>query len=440
MNWESLKSSLEGLETRGQNLQQKIRGLRRRLTLLLAVVGPGLITSNVDNDAGGIATYSQAGAQYGYAMLWALIPMTIALYVTEEMCARMGVITGKGLSDLIREEFGFRPTFFVMITGFFVDLANVVAEFAGVAASMEMFHVSRYIAVPIAALLVWILVLRGTYRQVEVIFLVACGFYVTYIISAFLAKPDWLEAAKHVVIPNLSFNSGYLLTLTALVGTTIAPWQFFYLQAGFVEKKVGPRQYPQARADVLVGSISCMVIVFFIIVATAATLYVSGQRDVTDAVQAAKALIPLAGKWAGFTFAFGLLNASLFAASILPLSTAHVICEGLGFEAGIDHKFKEAKIFYGLYTVLIAVGAGIILIPHVPIWKIFIFSQVGNGIWLPVVVIFILLLVNRRDLMGEHVNTLTFNVVAWVTAIAMIILTLVLVYTYLFQAAPTPAG
>lgn len=436
MNWESLKSSFEGLQTRGENLQQKIRGLRRRLTLLLAVVGPGLITSNVDNDAGGIATYSQAGAQYGYALLWSLIPMTIALYVTEEMCARMGVITGKGLSDLIREEFGFRPTFFVMITGFFVDLANVVAEFAGVAASMEMFHVSRYIAVPVAAFLVWILVLRGTYRQVEVIFLIACGFYVTYIISAFLAKPDWLEAAKHVVIPNLSFNSGYLLTLTALVGTTIAPWQFFYLQAGFVEKKVGPRQYPQARADVLVGSISCMVIVFFIIVATAATLYVSGQRNITDAVQAAKALIPLAGKWAGFTFAFGLLNASLFAASILPLSTAHVICEGLGFEAGIDHKFKDAKIFYSLYTVLIAVGAGIILIPHVPIWKIFIFSQVGNGIWLPVVVIFILLLVNRRELMGEHVNTLTFNIVAWVTAIAMIILTLVLVYTSLFQAAP----
>jgi Mn2+/Fe2+ NRAMP family transporter len=439
MNWETLTSGFEGLRTRGTDLQHKIRGLRRRLTLLLAVIGPGLITSNVDNDAGGIAVYSQAGAQYGYALLWALIPMTIALYVTEEMCARMGVITGKGLSDLIREEFGFRPTFFVMITGFFVDLANVVAEFAGVAASMEMFHVSRYISVPLAAILVWVLVMRGTYRQVEVIFLIACGFYVTYIISAILAKPNWLEAAQHVVIPNLHINSGYLLTLTALVGTTIAPWQFFYLQAGFVEKKVGPRQYPQARADVMVGSISCMVIVFFIIVATAATLYVSGQRNITDAVDAARALIPLAGKWAGFTFAFGLLNASLFAASILPLSTAHVICEGLGFEAGIDHKFKDAKIFYGLYSVLIAVGAGIILVPHVPIWKIFIFSQVGNGIWLPVVVIFILLLVNRRDLMGEHVNTVTFNVVAWVTAIAMIVLTLVLVYTSLFQAAP-PAG
>ena len=439
MNWESLKSSLEGLQTRGENLQQKIRGLRRRLTLLLAVVGPGLITSNVDNDAGGIATYTQSGAQYGYALLWSLIPMTIALYVTEEMCARMGVITGKGLSDLIREEFGFRPTFFVMVTGFFVDLANVVAEFAGVAASMEMFHVSRYIAVPIAAILVWFLVLRGTYKQVEVIFLIACGFYVTYIISAILAKPDWLMAAEHTVIPNFHFESGYFLTLTALVGTTIAPWQFFYLQAGFVEKKVGPRQYPQARADVLVGSISCMVIVFFIIVATAATLYAHGQRNVSDAVQAAQALIPLAGKWAGYTFAFGFLNASLFAASILPLSTAHVICEGLGFEAGIDHKFKDARIFYSLYTILIVVGAGIILIPHVPLWKIFIFSQVGNGIWLPIVIIFILLLVNRRDLMGEHVNTLTFNIVAWVTAIAMIILTLVLVYTSIFQIG-TPTG
>src|SRR6202795_3007338 len=338
MNWESLKSSVDAVKSRGSDLQKRLRALRHRLTLLLAVIGPGLITSNVDNDAGGISVYTQAGAQYGYALLWSLIPMTIALYVTEEMCARMGVMTGKGLSDLIREEFGFRPTFFVMVTGFFVDLANVVAEFAGVAASMEMFHVSRYISVPIAAILVWVLVLRGTYRQVEVIFLLACGFYVTYIISALLAKPDWLEAAKHVVIPNLHFEAGYFLTLTALVGTTIAPWQFFYLQAGFVEKKVGPRQYPQARADVLVGSISCMVIVFFIIICTAATLHATGLRNITDAGEAAKSLIPLAGQWAAFTFAFGLLNASMFAATILPLSTAHVICEGMGFEAGIDHK------------------------------------------------------------------------------------------------------
>jgi len=436
MNWQSLLARFDRVRAGDTDFQRKIRGLRRRLTLLLAVVGPGLITSNVDNDAGGISTYSQAGAAYGYTLLWSLIPMTIALYVTEEMCARMGVITGKGLSDLIREEFGFRPTFFVMVTGFFVDLANVVAEFAGVAAASQIFGVSKYIAVPLAAVLVWVLVLRGTYRQVEVIFLIACAFYVTYVISAILARPDWLQAAEHVVIPTFHFDSGYLVTLTALVGTTIAPWQFFYLQAGFVEKKVGPRQYPQARADVLVGSISCMVIVLFIIVATAATLHASGATNITDAADAAKALIPLAGRWAGLTFAFGLLNASLFAATILPLSTAHVICEGLGFEAGIDHKFGQAKIFYGLYTLLIVIGAGIILLPHAPLWKILIFSQVGNGIWLPVVVIFILLLVNRRDLMGEHVNTLSFNIVAWITAIAMIILTVVLAFTSFFQTPP----
>jgi Mn2+/Fe2+ NRAMP family transporter len=439
MNWEAISTRVDGLRTRGTDLQKRIRGLRRRLTLLLAVVGPGLITSNVDNDAGGISVYTQAGAQYGYALLWSLIPMTIALYVTEEMCARMGVVTGKGLSDLIREEFGFRPTFFVMITGFFVDLANVVAEFAGVAAAMQIFHISKYISVPVAAVLVWVLVLRGTYRQVEVIFLAACVLYLSYVVSAIIAKPDWLEAARHTVIPTMHFNAGYLVMLTGLVGTTIAPWQFFYLQAGFVEKKVSARQYPQARADVLIGSVSCMAIVFFIIVCTAATLYANGQRNITDAAEAAKALIPLAGKWAGTLFAFGLLNASLFAASILPLSTAHVICEGLGFEAGIDHKFNEAPIFYWLYTILIGVGAGIVLLPNAPLWKILIFSQVGNGIWLPVVVIFILLLVNRRDLMGEYVNTLTFNIIAWVTAIAMIALTLVLSYTAIFPAASPPS-
>src|SRR5229473_1432847 len=296
MNWEAITTRVDAARSRGSDLQKRLRGLRHRLTLLLAVIGPGLITSNVDNDAGGISVYTQAGAKYGYAMLWSLIPMTIALYVTEEMCARMGVVTGKGLSDLIREEFGFRSTFFVMIAGFFVDLANVVAEFAGVAAAMQIFGVNKYVAVPIAAMLVWVLVIRGTYRQVEVIFLFACVLYLSYVFSAFLAKPDWLIAAKHTVFPNLQFNSGYLIMLTGLVGTTIAPWQFFYLQAGFVEKKVGPRQYPQARADVLIGSISCMVIVFFIIVCTAATLYASGHRNITDAAQAAQALIPLAGR------------------------------------------------------------------------------------------------------------------------------------------------
>jgi len=411
---------------------------RRRVFLFLAVIGPGIITSNVDNDAGGIATYTQAGSSYGYALLWSLVPMTIALYVTEEMCARMGVITGKGLSDLIREEFGFRSTFFVMVTGFLVDLGNVVAEFAGVAAAMQIFGVSKYVSVPVAALLVWVLVLKGNYRQVEVVFLVACAFYLTYLFSALLSHPDWLLAARMTVVPTVHFDTTYLITLTALVGTTIAPWQFFYLQAGFVEKKVGPRHYPQAKLDVLFGSISCMVIVFFIIICTAATLHASGLTNITDAAEAAKALVPLAGRWAALTFAFGLLNASLFAATILPLSTAHVICEGLGFEAGLDHKFREAPAFYWLYTLLIVIGGGIVLLPNAPLWKIFIFSQVGNGIWLPIVVIFILLLVNRKDLMGEHTNGLFFNLVAWITAIAMIILTFVLVFQAINQALHPP--
>jgi Mn2+/Fe2+ NRAMP family transporter len=412
---------------------------RRRIFLFLAVIGPGIITSNVDNDAGGIATYTQAGSAYGYTLLWSLVPMTIALYVTMEMCARMGVITGKGLSDLIREEFGFRSTFFVMITGFFVDLFNVVAEFAGVAAAGQLFGLSKYVTVPLAAIIVWVLVLKGTYRFVEVVFLVLCSFYLSYLFSALLSHPDWVLAARMTIIPSGHMDTSYLLLLTALVGTTIAPWQFFYLQAGFVEKKVGPRQYPQARLDVLIGSISCMIIVFFIIVCTAATLNRNGLTNISDAGEAAKALIPLAGKWAAWTFAFGLLNASLFAATILPLSTAHVICEGLGLEAGLDHKFREAPAFYWLYTILIVVGGGIVLLPNAPLWKIFIFSQVGNGIWLPIVVIFILLLVNRRDLMGEHTNGFLFNLVAWVTAVAMIILTFVLVIQSIYQAFHPPA-
>ena len=439
LNFSSINNVIDGLRARTFDFFSRGKSWRRRIALFLAVVGPGIITSNVDNDAGGIATYTQAGSAYGYALLWSLIPMTIALYVTEEMCARMGVITGKGLSDLIREEFGLRPTFFVMVTGFLVDLGNVVAEFAGVAAAMQIFGVSKYIAVHIAALFVWVLVLKGTYRQVEIIFMVACGFYLTYLLSAVLSHPDWMLAARMTAVPSIQFDTGYLITLTALVGTTIAPWQFFYLQASFVEKKVGQRQYPQARLDVLFGSISCMIIVFFIIIATASTLHANGMTNITDAGEAAKALIPLAGKWAGLTFAFGLLNASLFAATILPLSTAHVICEGLGFEAGIDHKFREAPAFYWLYTILIVVGAGIVLIPNVPLWKIFIFSQVGNGVWLPIVVIFILLLVNRKDLMGEHTNTVMFNIVAWTTAIFMIILTMVLVGQAILQAIHPPA-
>ena len=436
--WVTLTDTVSRLAERGKLFSSRTRAWRRRIALFLAVVGPGLITSNVDNDAGGISTYSGAGAQFGYTLLWSLIPMTIALYVSEEMCARMGVVTGKGLSDLIREEFGFRSTFFVMIAALFVDLFNTVAEFSGIAEASEVMHVSRYLSVPLAAIAVWLLVVYGTYRIVEKIFLVACAFYVSYVVSAFLAKPDWIFAAKETVIPSIHMNAPYLLMLIGLVGTTIAPWQFFYLQAGFVEKRVSARQYKHARLDVLVGSISCMIIVFFIIVCCAATLNLHGLTSISSAKEAALALEPLAGKWAGGLFAFGLLNASLFAASILPLSTAHVICEGLGFEAGLDRKFREAPAFYSLYTLLIVVVAGIELNPRAPLWKILIYSQVGNGIWLPVVLIFILLLINRRDLMGEHVNTWGFNLIAWTVSIIMIVLTVVLIYVSIFE--PAAAG
>jgi NRAMP (natural resistance-associated macrophage protein)-like metal ion transporter len=438
--WATVTGTLAAWKERGTNLNRRSYFWRKRIAVFLAVVGPGLITSNVDNDAGGISTYSAAGAQFGYTLLWSLIPMTIALYVSEEMCARMGVVTGKGLSDLIREEFGFRSTFFVMVAALFVDLFNTVAEFSGVAEASEIMHVSRYVSVPLAAIAVWLLVVYGSYRIVEKIFLVACGFYLSYVLSAFLAKPDWLLAAHSLVVPTVHFNAPYLLMVTGLVGTTIAPWQFFYLQAGFVEKRVGPRQYKHARMDVLVGSISCMIIVFFIIICCAATLNVHGLTNITSAKEAAQALVPLAGKWAGWLFAFGLLNASLFAASILPLSTAHVICEGLGFEAGLDRKFKEAPAFYSLYTALIVVGAGIVLIPRAPLWKILLYSQVGNGIWLPIVLIFILILINRRDLMGVHINSWGFNVVAWTASIIMIILTLVLIYTSVVPPAGSEPG
>ena len=443
LNREAIVGQWAGWRERTQKLRMRTRGVRRRIALFFAIVGPGLIVSNVDNDAGGIYVYSQSGAQFGYAVLWSLIPMAVALYISLEMCSRMGAVTGKGLSDLIREEFGFRVTFFVMLAVLLVNLGNVLAEFAGVASSMEVFGVSKYVSVPIAAFLVWALVIRGSATWVEKIFLAVCTVYFAYVVSAVLAKPDWLIAGLYLIPPQLlkliptvrplvqapPLSTSYLLILAALVGTTIAPWQHFYLQAAVVEKRVGPRQYGHMRKDVLVGSISCMVIVFFIIVCTAATLYVSGQHEIPDAKSAALALKPLAGQWASALFALGLLNASLFAASILPLSTAYVICEALGFESGIDRKFGEAKIFYSLYTALIVVGAALILIPGAPLVRIAVLSQVANGFLLPPVLIFILLLVNRRDLMGDQVNGRGFNVVAWGSTLAVILLTLVLIYT-----------
>ena len=442
-NRESIETQWAGWTERVQRVLAKIRPYRHRVAIFLAVVGPGLIVSNVDNDAGGIYTYAQAGAKYGNSVLWPLIPLTIALYVSLEMCSRMGAVTGKGLSDLIREEFGFRVTFFLMALVLMVNLGNVMAEFTGVFWATEVFGISRFIAVPLAGILVWALVVAGTAKSVERIFLSVCVVYFSYVISAFLAKPEWLIALLHLLPPQLMhyipsvrpfvqvppFSASYAVILAGLVGTTIAPWQHFYLQAAVVEKRVGPRQYAATRNDVLVGSISCMVIVFFIIVCCAATLYASGIHDVDTAGTAAIALRPLAGRWASALFAIGLLNASLFAASILPLSTSYVVCEAMGFESGIDRKFGEAKIFYALYTALIALGVIFVLFLGRFAQTILLWSQVLNGFLLPVVMVFVLMLVNRRDLMGDSVNAKGFNWVAWISTIAMIVLTVVVAYS-----------
>src|SRR5437667_7963584 len=403
---------------------------RNRLALFLAVVGPGFITANVDNDAGGIWTYSVAGAQFGYSLLWTMIPITVALVVVQEMASRMGAVTGKGLCVVIREEFGLRVTFFLMVALVVTNILNVMAEFAGVASSLELFGVSKYIVVPAAAAIVWLLVVQGTYSSVEKIFLVASGFYVCYIIAGLLAHPDWRAAAFATVTRPESVgirNYGYLYMVIGLVGTTIAPWMQFYLQASVVEKGVTARQYRASRWDVILGCLFAAVVAWFIIVACAATLYAKGHPDIKDAADAAQALRPLAGEYAYLLFAAGLFNASLFAASILPISTAYAVCEGLGFESVLDKKFHEAPAFYWLYTLLIVVGAGVLLIPQFPLVHVMVLSQVVNGIVLPFVLVFMLLLANDRELMAEHVNARWYNVVAWITVGAMIVLTLAMV-------------
>jgi NRAMP (natural resistance-associated macrophage protein)-like metal ion transporter len=399
---------------------------KTRILLSLAVVGPGFITANVDNDAGGIWTYSSAGAQFGHLLLWTMIPITVALIVVQEMTARMGAVTGKGLSDLIREEFGLRITFLMMIGILITNFGNVVAEFAGIAGSLELFGLSKYYTVPICAVIVWMIVVKGQYKSVEKVFLAASFFYITYIVAGVIAKPAWGEALLATVKPPAMSawrEQGYVYMVIGLVGTTIAPWMQFYLQSSIVEKGVTTRQYRASQIDVITGCIFTDVVAWFIIVACAATLYAHGYRNVQDAKDAAQALRPLAGQYAYILFSMGLFNASLFAASILPLSTAYTVCEGLGFESGVGMRFGEAPVFYWLYTILIVAGAGVILIPNLPLVKITILSQVVNGAVLPFVLIFMLLLVNSKDLMGEYVNSRAFNVIAWATTVVMIGLT-----------------
>jgi NRAMP (natural resistance-associated macrophage protein)-like metal ion transporter len=402
-----------------------LKRFRYHIAVFFSVIGPGFITAMVDNDAGGIYTYSQAGAKFGYLPLWTLLPITILLIVTQEMCARMGAVTGKGLSDLIREEFGLRATFLMMAALLLTNLTNIMANFAGIASSLELFHVSRYISVPLGAVAVWLLVVKGTYQSVEKVFLFASALYVSYVIAGILVKPNWAEAAIYSVRPVMMLDTAYITIVIGLVGTSIAPWMQFYLQAAVVEKGVTAKEYVESRIEVIVGCIAMAVIAFFIIVACAGSIWTVSPRDIKDAADAALGLRPF-GDYAYLLFCAGLFNASLFAACILPLSTAYTVCEGLGFESGLNQRFREAPVFYWLYTLLVAVGAGVVLLPQFPLVRMILFSQVINGVLLPFVLIFMVLLVNRKGLMGEWVNPRTYNVVAWIAVVVLVGLTLAL--------------
>jgi NRAMP (natural resistance-associated macrophage protein)-like metal ion transporter len=400
----------------------------RRIWLFLAIIGPGLVTANVDNDAGGIATYSIAGASFGYKLLWTLIPMTLALIIVQEMCARMGAITGKGLADLIRERFGVRITFFAMIGLLFANFGTTVSEFAGVGASMELFGVSKYISVPVAAVLVWWLVLKGSYKVVERVFLFLCLIYFCYVPSGIMANPPWGEVLRQLFIPHFRLDSQYLTILLGVIGTTIAPWMQFYIQSAVVEKGITAKDYTYSRLDVIFGCCMTDFIAMFIIVACAATLYTHNIK-IDSAEAAAMALAPLAGKWASYLFAVGLLNASLFAAAILPIATAFFICEAFGFEAGIDKSWEEAPVFYWLFTLLIVLGSGFVLIPNASLMHIMLWPQVINGALLPFVLIFMVKLVNNKDLMGEYTNNWGYNILTWLTIGIIILITLLMLVT-----------
>ena len=412
----------------------RFRPALARLIFVLSILGPGFITANVDNDAGGIYTYAAAGAQFGYALLWTIIPVAICLTFAQEISARMGVATGKGLSELIREQYGLRITFLLMCALVLCNIGDVVSEFAGVASSVQLFGVSKYVSVPIAGALVWLLVVLGNYKRLEKIFLFLSFLYIAYIITAVVAHPDWSQALMHIVrAPRFSElkDSGYLYLAVGIIGATIAPWQQFYLQASIVDKGTPESDLKYSRADAIVGSLFSVLVAGFIVIACAATLFTHGRYEIHDAADAAASLRPLGGEYAYLLFAVGLLNASLFAASILPLSTAYTVCEALGFESGLNKKFREAPAFYWLYTGLLIIGAAVILVPNAPLIKLAVLSQVLNGVLLPFVLVFMLMLVNKRDLMGRNVNSRLYNTVAWsLTAIVTVLTGFMLLSQY----------
>lgn len=409
-------------------LAPRMRPIWARLALLLSVIGPGIITANVDNDAGGITTYSVAGAHYGYSLLWMMPVVALALIVIQEMSARLGIVTGKGLADLIRESLGLRATVAILGILLFANLANTVSEFAGVAASMEIFGVSKYASVPLAAIAVWFLIVKANYRTVERVFLAASAVYLAYVASGIMANPPWAQVLQTAATPSFRFDAGYVTIFVTVIGTTIAPWMQFYQQASIVDKGLKPADMGYERLDVIVGSMFAVFVAAFITIACAATLFTHGMR-IETAKDAAVALGPLAGRYASILFAIGLLNASIFSAAILPLSTAYVVCEAFGFESGVDRSLREAPVFFTIYTGLIVLGAGVILLPIKSLVQTMMASQTLNGVLLPVILIVMLRLINDKRLMGRYVNGRAFNLLSWVMVVVLVILTVILVIT-----------
>ncbi len=407
------------------------RSLWKKFLIFLAILGPGIITGSVDNDAGGITTYSIAGAIYGYELIWTLIPSFILLIVIQEMNARMGIVTGKGLADLIREHAGVKLTFFIFLSLFITNIGNTTTEFAGVAGSMDVFGVSKYISVPVIGFIIWIMVVKGNYKIAERIFLIFSFSLLTYIVSALMGHPDWSKIGHSVVKPEIKINTTYIAVVIGIVGTTIAPWMQFYMQSSVIEKGLKMRKYKYTLIDIVVGCIATVVVAFFIIVACASTLHPKGIQ-INEAKDAAIALTPLAGNFAGAIFAFGLFIASIFSATILPLATAFFVCEAFGFEAGINNKWEEAPEFYIIYTSILVLAMGIILIPNAPLIKITLWSQILNGILLPVVLVSMMILINKKDIMGKYVNKSLNNYIGWTAVVILIILSLMLLIMPLF--------
>ena len=404
---------------------------RKRLLAYVAILGPGMITANAGNDAGGIATFASVGADFGYSLLWILIPITISLGIVQEMCARMGAVTGKGLADLIRERFGVRWTALIMLALLVANAGVTVSEFVGIAAATELFGLSRFISVPLAAIVVWSLVVKGSYKRVERAFLLMSLLFLGYIVSAFLSRPDWTAVAVGLVRPEFKLQHAFLFTFVAIIGTTISPYMQVYVQSSVVEKGVTPDDYAKTKTDVWVGTIFAILIVFFIIVSTAATLHKSGI-EISTAADAAHALRPLAGRYAETLFGIGLFGASMLAAGVLPLATAYSITEALGFEKGVSRSFREAPIFLGTFTFLVAVGGAIAIVPNLPLFRVLLVTQVINGLLLPIVLFAVLRLVNDRELMGSHVNGPLYNVAAWLTAIVVTLLSMLFILISLF--------